>query len=338
MSARYESIFAGKSYQTAAHLSRVKSLGGAGMKKVVKIVGLILLAVIVVVIAGFQVIGRLPSPAAGYQKKLETGGVIEAEYLKSGPYETAYYEEKAMQVFEKYEIFYPAGLADQTGKYPVIVVCNGTGWKASKSKTVYERYASWGFIVIASEEAYSWNAFGAEMAIRHLERLNDNKIIDEKENIFYQKIDFDNVGIIGHSQGGVGVFNAITNTEHKDVYKAAIALSPTNKALAQALEWPYDAMKTDVPIMLVSGEGGGDDWVVTLEGLTEIYDDIRSQKVMLRRKNTPHGETQYSEDGYVTAWFMWHLQGDQNAAKAFVGDQAELLTNPLYQDQRIDMG
>ena len=42
-------------------------------------------------------------------------------------------------------------------------------------------------------------------------------------------------------------------------------------------------------------------------------------------------------DGYITAWFMWQLQNDDDAAKAFVGDTPELLTNPLYQDQRIDM-
>ena len=127
----------------------------------------------------------------------------------------------------------------------------------------------------------------------------------------------------------------ITDTEHKNIYKAAIALSPTNKELAEALEWPYDAALINIPIMLISGEGGGDDWVVTGEGLTAIYDDISADKVMLRRKNTDHGKTQYSEDGYVMAWFMWQLQGDENAAKAFAGDGAEILTNPLYQDQRI---
>ena len=40
---------------------------------------------------------------------------------------------------------------------------------------------------------------------------------------------------------------------------------------------------------------------------------------------------------YVTAWFMWQLQGDTDAAKAFTGESPELLTNPLYQDQKIDL-
>lgn len=43
----------------------------------------------------------------------------------------------------------------------------------------------------------------------------------------------------------------------------------------------------------------------------------------------------YSADGYITAWFMWHLQGGEEASKALVGDNAEILDNKLYQNQRI---
>ena len=168
--------------------------------------------------------------------------------------------------------------------------------------------------------------------------MNDNAQIEEgKTNIFYQKVDLSNVGIVGHSQGGVGVLNAITAQAHKDIYKAAVSLSPTNKEMAYALEWDYDATLVNVPIILISGAGGGDDWVVTGEQLESIYSDIANNKIMVRRNDTPHGEVLYSEDGYVTAWFMWQLQNDQSAAKAFVGDDAEILTNPLYQDQQIEM-
>ena len=81
-------------------------------------------------------------------------------------------------------------------------------------------------------------------------------------------------------------------------------MSPTNKELSQALEWPYNAALINVPIMLISGEGGGDDWVVT--------------------------------GGYVMAWFMWQLQGDEEAAKAFIGENPEIMNNEMYQDQRSD--
>ncbi|MCD8022494.1 MAG: alpha/beta hydrolase, partial [Lachnospiraceae bacterium] len=58
---------------------------------------------------------------------------------------------------------------------------------------------------------------------------------------------------------------------------------------------------------------------------------------MARRCDTAHGLTGVSEDGYVIAWFMWQLQGDEAAAKAFVGEDAELLSNDLYQDVQIDI-
>ena len=142
----------------------------------------------------------------------------------------------------------------------------------------------------------------------------------------------DNIGITGHSQGGVGVINAITVQAHSDMYKAAVALSPTNITLAENIEWHYDASLINTPIMLLSGAGGGDDWVITGEQLEEIYDLISCEKIMMRRVATDHGQMLYSGEGYVIAFFMYHLQGDFEARKAFFGTEAEILTNSLWQD------
>jgi len=190
---------------------------------------------------------------------------------------------------------------------------------------------------VGTEENYSWNAFGAEMSIRYLERWNENEAIENTQSIFYHKVDFDNLGIVGHSQGGIGVFNAITETQHKDMYKTAVSLSPTNMDLAHNLMWDYDVTQIEIPIMLMSGEGGGDDWVLTLEQLQSIYDEITSSKLMMRRVETVHNEMLYAPNGYVMAWFMWQLQNDAEAAKAFIGDAPEVLSNSLYVDQQISL-
>lgn len=307
------------------------------MKNVLKIAGILLLIGIAVIIVLLKYAAGRPAAPTDYQRNVETGGEIEAAYLAAGSFEVSVYEEPVLQVFKKYVIYYPAELETSEKQYPVIVICNGSGTPISKYPAVPKHYASWGFIVIGTEEEHAWNGFGAEMSVRHLQRLNDNEQIEEgKANIFYQKIDLSNVGIVGHSQGGVGVLNAITAQPHKDTYKAAVSLSPTNKELAHALEWDYDATLVNVPILLISGAGGGDDWVVTGEQLKSIYSDIPAHKIMARRNNTAHNEVLYAPDGYVTAWFMWQLQGDQNAAKAFAGDGAELLVNPLYQDQQAE--
>ena len=202
------------------------------MKKMLKIVAVAALVVVIVALVGFAVLKVLASqPAApdNYQQTVQAGGPIEQTYLANGSHEVLEHEDAVPQGFKKFTTYYPAELETGTGTYPVVVLCNGSGTPLSKYPAVARHLASWGFIVIGTEEDYSWNGFGAEMCLRYLERCNENQEIDGKPSLFYQKVDFDRVGIVGHSQGGVGVLNAVTDTDHKGVYKAAVALSPTNK-------------------------------------------------------------------------------------------------------------
>ena len=307
------------------------------IKTVLKIIGIAILVMTAAVFILLRYLGSRPAAPDGYQRSIETGGELEARYMSGGSCEVSVYEEPAVQVFKKYSIYYPAELETSDRRYPVIVLCNGSGTPVSKYPAVPKHFASWGFLVIGTEEEYAWDGFGAEMCVRHLQKLNENQQIKEgSANIFYQKVDFDRVGIVGHSQGGVGVLNAVTAQEHKDIYKAAVSLSPTNKELAHNLEWAYRAPLVKTPIMLLSGEGGGDDWVVTGEQLRSIYGDIAGDKVMFRRKNTPHNEMLYAANGYVTAWFMWHLQDDRAASALFTGEEPGVRSNPLYQDYDAD--
>ena len=269
---------------------------------------------------------------ANFNQTVETYGAIEAKYMNTGSYEVSHYEEASLHGFGKYHIYYPSELKDCSKKYPVIVFANGSGVKVSSYYHLLEHTASWGFIAIGTEEEFDWNGFASEMCLRHLIRLNEVDTVNDNANIFQGKIDLDNIGITGHSQGGVGVINAITVQAHSDMYKAAVALSPTNITLAENIEWHYDASLIDTPIMLLSGAGGGDDWVITGEQLEEIYDLIRCEKIMMRRVATDHGQMLYSGEGYVIAFFMYHLQGDFEAGKAFFGTEAEILTNSLWQD------
>lgn len=302
------------------------------LKKLLQIMAIVVLCTTVVLFVLYLYIAGRPFLTKNYGKNVETGGEIEEKYQKAGPYEVSYYEEDTLQGFEKYEIYYPSELESQAAEYPVVIFVNRNGLKASKYGALIEHMASWGFIAIGTEEEYDWNGFAAEMCVRHLTKLNENKIINDKENIFYGKVDLENVGITGHSQGGIGVFNAITTQEHKDIYKAAVALSPTNKEAAETLEWKYEPSKITTPILLISGADNSDERVISDEQLGSIYNDINAVKIKARRKNAQHGEMLYVADGYVTAWFMWRLKDDGEAAKAFIGNDAEFFKNEMYQD------
>jgi len=41
-------------------------------------------------------------------------------------------------------------------------------------------------------------------------------------------------------------------------------------------------------------------------------------------------------DGYMTAWFMYYLQNNKEVGMAFFGENAEILTNPNWQDVRVN--
>ena len=304
--------------------------------KVLMIISLIVIGLITLITVCLAILANKSVVPKDYQTTVSTGGVIEKKYMANGKHEVSVHEQIVLQEFEKILVYYPSDLEQSSKRFPVIVLCNGSGTPLSRYSTLARHFASWGFIVIGTEEKYSWNARGAEICLQYLERLDKNDTIDDTKSLFFHKVDFDHVGIVGHSQGGVGVINAITATEHRLTYKAAVSLSPTNKKLAKDLFWNYDESKIQAPILLLAGEGGGDDWVITSEQLNQIYDGIHCCKLKARRRNTHHGETLYTASGYVVAWFRWLLYGDIKAAEAFTGRNPEILTNDNYAEQRID--
>ncbi len=303
------------------------------MKRGVKI-GLVIGAVIIL-LAGF-LIWKINQPMVplNYVDTVQTGGEIEAKYIKKGNYDISYYEEQTNDSLKKYEIYYPKELETTAKKYPAVVFTNGTGVAGSKYVALFEHLASWGFVVIGNEEPETWNGVSSDKSIGYLLEQNKNK-----NSKFYQKIDIDNIGITGHSQGGVGVFNAITECSNNKVYKTAVALSPTNEEQATSVKWHYDLTKINVPIMMIAGTKGDFETqsVIPIEKMKSMYGKIPTDKVMARKTGYEHGEMLYVADGYVTAWLMWQLQNDMTASNAFIGDNPEIMNNKLYQDQNIDI-
>ncbi len=301
------------------------------MKKVLKVF-LIIAAIVVLLIAAicgflYYVVYYASMVPKNYTEETETGGSLEADYLSFGQYEVGHIEEKAAEPANQYVIYYPKELENSEKDYPVVVVVNGTGVFANKEKPLFEHLASWGFIVAGNHDGSAWSGESADMTLDYLLRLNETE-----DSIFYHKVDTGNIGITGHSQGGVGVFNEIQKNKRSGLYRCAVSLSPTEEAMANLLGMPYDSSKTHIPVMILAGTENN---VISLEAMEDMYRKIDAPKVIARKTGQGHGEMLYTADGYVTAWFMYYLQGDETAGQAFFGDMPELLYNPLYQDQEI---
>ena len=307
------------------------------MWKVIAIVLIVLVLATLAMKGCVQVLSKIPSVPVDYIQKVKTGGEIEAKYLAMGSYEVEHLESATVSSLEKFEVYYPKDI-DKMDKVPVVIFLNGTGTPASKYPALQKHLASWGFITIANEENNSFYGEGVELSIRYL-RLADTYSSNDDESPLKGHIDFDNIGVTGHSQGGIGAINGITIHPNSDMVKAAVMLSSTETALASGLLWDSDSSLIHANTMMIGSTGQTDSNISPLESMQKTYDNISDEvtKVLARRNDCDHGEMLYFADGYVTAWFMWQLQGDEKAAQAFIGDSPELMNNSLYQDQKINI-
>jgi len=325
------------------------------MKKVVKIILLIILAVVILTVGGCAVLlGVMNHRNENYWKYSEPKGEIETKYTELGSYDVSYAEFNADgKVWGKYEIWYPSEMQDGT-TYPLVILANGTGVKASGYKEVFKHLASWGFVVIGNEDDNSRTGESSAATLDFILSLNA-----DKNSNFYGKIDIENIGIVGHSQGGVGAINAVTEQSNGNMYKAIWVASTTSRYHANEMNknddgWSCNLLNIHIPIFMVAGTkdfdaGNMTEYSETLpEGkvqgicplwwLNECYDAVSDDvdKVIARQTGKDHGDMLRSADGYMTAWFMYYLKGDTEAGKAFFGENAEILSNENWQDIKIN--
>ena len=130
--------------------------------------------------------------------------------------------------------------------------------------------------------------------------------------------------------------------ENAVLYKSICTISAPHSELAASplQNTPYDASKVQVPAFLIGGTGVFDAGTKTSSGISPLgmalitnMKAIDNDTVIIGRiKNSDHGDTQPKSIAYVTAWFSYTLLGDEYAAGAFVGDNAEIYRNDKWQD------
>ncbi len=217
--------------------------------KVVLIIILILVAIITVL---YLWADNAPVLHKGYNKEIKTGGDIEYKYLQNGKYETSKTTIKEEKPIKKYTIYYPTELKSDDKKYPMILIINGTGGKATKYEPLLEQLSSWGFIVVGTQDKGTGKGDTTIKTLNYM--LSENK---NKDSLFYNKIDVDNIGITGHSQGGAATIRSITMFDESHYFKTAVPISPVSEKTVQEMtNYPYDSSKINCPILLLAGTSG----------------------------------------------------------------------------------
>lgn len=317
------------------------------MKKVLKILGIVAL-VLMVLLAVFFAYAQYKNwktlntpilPDDYYKAFAETfpaGGKLERYYVGRGGYEVEHLEyTSGNKSIGTIRIYYPAELRSSGKQYPVVMVVNGSNTPAKIYLPFFQRLASWGFVVVGTDDPQAGTGETTSIALDFV--LNESEIAGQ--------IDRDNIGITGYSQGGAGALGAATKYENSHLYKAIFTGSAAYPLLSISMGWEYDSSKISVPYFMTAATGTSDDLgvadintefggVAPLASLVEIYDSITDDVLKIRARVTgaEHEQMQAWTDGYMTAWMLYHLQGDQEAGKVFLGENAEILSNPNWQD------
>lgn len=312
------------------------------MKKILKILFTICCTIGVLVIIGVTILfwlSKQPAVKDNYYKKVSSDMPLEQKYTAKGNYDVSYVEYDAdSDKIGQFKIWYPTEIEGSDDTYPLVVMVNGTGVPASKYEPIFAHLASWGFIVIGNEDSESWNGLSSSESLDFMIKNNS-----DTSSIFYGKIDTANIGIAGHSQGGVGAINGVTEYENGAYYKTIYTASTPYHDLAIALNWEYDVSKINIPYFMVAGtkqvDAGNekDSGIAPLWSLKENYEQLSDDimKIYARRAESDHGEMLANADGYMTAWLLYQLKGNIDAGNIFIGKNAEIFINDNWQDIEV---
>ena len=315
------------------------------MRKVLKIVLILAVILLVLGVAAFHYIKSMMPSGDGnndivedYYKNFKSDAPLEMKYSQLGSFETAYTEFASENAtIGKVRVWYPKELENSVKTWPMIMVVNASGTPAASYEPFFPRLASWGFIVVGNEDGQTGNGKTASLTLNSMLSIPADSALSGK-------IDYDNMGIIGYSQGGAGAICAVTNFENGARYKAMFTGSAAYQTLAKNMGWEYDPAKITIPYFMAAGTGKSDDsgndpekgygGVSPLSAQIANYNSISDevQKVRARAVGAEHEQMLARSDGYMTAWMLYQLTGDEEAGSVFLGENAEILRNANWQD------
>ena len=271
----------------------------------------------------------------GFYKGVETSAAIESKYLAQGS-ETVKFAEFPSQdkTIGKIVVAYPESMESSDAKLPLVNIGNPSNTDANGMMELLTHLASWGYVVIDNMDKQTGTG---ESVSRTLDEFLS--LCQEEGNIFHGRIDTGKIAIAGYSQGACAAALASTQFGNSSMYKAVYLCSCPQPQLGINFKWgEYRFADFKAPVLAFAGTGEWDSKIISpFEVFTKNYDEIPEgvPAVQARRTGKDHEQMGGEGDPYMTAWFEYWLKGDNDAGKAFIGEDAELLHNDRWQDARI---
>jgi hypothetical protein len=244
-------------------------------------------------------------------------------------------------------LIYPANLRANGFKHPIVAYGNGTNAKPIEAAYFLKHLASWGFVVVASEDKQTLSGITIVDSVKFLIAANG-----DPGSIFLNKLDVGQIGAVGYSQGAFGVISAMIKSP--GLIKTIIAIElPAKSWCKPACPDPDVRNLTQGSIFFVTGSDdpiapptqppglAGEqsieayynavpDNLMKLKGtlIGPSHNDISGQPDCAKATGAACVIGVYGYLGYPAAWLMYQLQGDFYARSAFVQQTGEMFKKP----------
>jgi hypothetical protein len=293
--------------------------------------------------AGVIAVGTLMAAChpANYQP-----GTIEQKYYATGSWAVTVNIGTACcdSSGNKFDLFYPTNLGLNGFSHPIITWGNGTFSQPSNYSYLLKHFASWGFAVIATEDKTTGPGQTILDAANYLINANSNS-----GSIFFHKLNVNQIGACGHSQGAAGALNALIKSGGS--IKTVIPIEIPAQIWCSNPANCDTSRLTSGSIFLIDGSADipispptQDPLIPGLQSVQAYYDAAPSPVAKLKGTliGPSHNDVEGQPDctqaappcvngvygylGYPTAWMMDWLQGDAYAHGAFVNGTGEMFS------------
>lgn len=213
-----------------------------------------------------------------------------------------------------YTIFRPACMRDGE-TYPVITWGNGTCGQSGGYAALLATVASHGFVVIAANSRFT-DAGNNEMlrALDLAEKLNATE-----DSVFYQRLDLEKIGAMGHSQGSSATAHAAADPRIKAVILWNGGLSADKPFLAVSGDRDIGGYTPQQMDSAVQGSSQPGAWLYYHQVL-ETGGNVTGHLTLMEQPERVWEPT--------VAWWKYVLQGDEDARKMFSGADCGLCAKP----------
>ena len=278
-------------------------------------------------------------------------GRIERDYYADGPWHVTVQLAAPCCAANGFatDLYYPTNLGAGGFKHPIVTWGNGTGGNSAGAAYFLRHLASWGFVVVASQDGYERD--GASILAAAHKMVDENS---EPASIFFNKLDINHIGAVGHSQGAGGAVRAMIVSTGIAAYPPIITVIPIELpgqrfCFCAPQDLLYTSAVTQGSIFFVDGSADIPVSPPTQpQGTTgeqsnqAFYDAVPSTvvkaKATLRAANHNDigGQPKclpgawfcdigvFGYLGYPTAWLAYQLGVDPSAKAAFVSGTGEM--------------